>query len=500
MNATSTGTPSAGAANSLRFAALLATYMQSANLPLPNAVLRLIQGSLSMTDDQAGWIFTAYLAASAITLPIAQWLAARFGLKRVYQAALAFFMLGLLLGTASSTPLEFIGARVLQGLAAGVLGPLSMAIALETLPAEKRMKFGATLTAVVLLGIATGPSMGGWIAEHFDWRPIFYISLPLSAYIFLVMALLLAEKKADKAPAFDFFGFGSFTLAMISLQMLLDRGERMDWFDSPEIWIEALTCGLGSYLFLVHVLTRKVHFFNKRLLRDRNYVLSTIIFFAIGFVLLSTMALTSPMLDEILGYPPDTTGALTLPRGAGMVGAFLLAGRMPERFDRRLLVAAGVGLVIYANWQMLGYTPLMDWPPVAIAGAIQGIGIGLSMAALAKVAFSTLDPALRPEATGLYNLLRAYASTLGVAVVQIYFFNNTQAMHSALVSNVTPFRAAAHFGTASLPLPALEGLNHLVTHQAAFIAVVDQFKILMVAMLVVSPLVVFLRKPAATHS
>ncbi|AZF42827.1 hypothetical protein C4J87_2669 [Pseudomonas sp. R1-43-08] len=499
MNAHAQTTPHASSARSLRLAVLLATYMQSANLPLPNAVLRLIQGSLSMTDDQAGWIFTAYLAASAITLPVAQWLTARFGLKRVYQAALAFFVLGLLLATVSSTALAFIGARVIQGLASGVLAPLSMGIAMETLAPEKRLKFGATWTAIVLVGIVSGPAIGGWIAEHYDWRPIFYVSLPLSAYIFLVVALLLAEKKATKAPAFDFFGFGTFTLALISLQMLLDRGERMDWFDSPEIWAEALASALGLYGFLAHVLTRKAHFLNKRLLGDRNFVLSTIIFFAVGFVLLSTMALTSPMLNEILGYPPDTTGALTLPRGIALVGGFLLMGRVPERFDRRLFVAAGAGAVIYANWLMLGYSPLMDGWPVAVTGAIQGIGIGILMPALTKVAFSTLDPALRAEGTGLFNLSRVYGSTLGVAIVQIFFFNTTQAMHSALASNVTAYRAAAHFGSAPLSLQALEGLNHLITHQAAFIAVVNQFKILMVAMLVVCPLMLFLRKPAAAN-
>lgn len=191
------------------------------------------------------------------------------------------------------------------------------------------------------------------------------------------MALLLAEKKAEQLPSFDFFGFGSFTLALISLQMLLDRGERLDWFTSTEIWLEAAGCALGVYLFAVHLLSKKVHFLNKRLFKDRNFVLSTIIFFAVGFVLLSTMALTSPMLDEILGYPPDATGSLTIPRGVGLVGAFLLMGRVPERFDRRLFVAIGVAVVIYANWLMLGYSPLMDWSPVAIAGAIQGIGIGI---------------------------------------------------------------------------------------------------------------------------
>jgi DHA2 family multidrug resistance protein len=482
----------------LRLAALLATYMQSANLPLPNSALRFVQGSLSMTDDQAGWVFTSYLAASAITLPIAQWLAARYGLKLVYQATIAFFALGLLLATVATTPLEFVGARIVQGAASGVLAPLSMAIAMETLPPERRAKFGSTWTAIVLLGIVSAPSIGGWISEHFGWRPMFYISLPLSAFIFLVVALLLDEKKAEKRPSFDFFGFGTFTLGMIGLQMLLDRGERLDWFASPEIWLEAVASALGFYLFVAHVLTAKVHFLNKSLVKDRNFVLSTVIFFALGFVLLSTMALTSPMLDEILGYPPDTTGSLTIPRGVGLVGAFILMGRVPDRIDRRPFVAAGVAVVVYANWLMLGYSPLMDWSPVAVAGAIQGVGLGILMPALTKVAFSTLDPRLRPEGTGIFNLARVYGSTVGVAIVQIFFFNNMQAMHMALASHLTPYRAAAHSMTTT-SLQALGGLNEMITGQAAFIAVIDQFKILMLVMLVVSPLVVFLRKPAPAN-
>lgn len=481
----------------LRFAALLATYMQSANLPLPNAALRFIQGSLSMTEDQAGWVFTSYLAASAITLPIAQWLAARFGLKLVYQAALAFFVLGLLLATVATTPLEFVGARIIQGAASGVLAPLSMAISMETLPPARRAKFGSVFTAIVLFGIASAPSIGGWLCEHYGWRSMFYISLPLSAFILLVVTLSLAEKKAEKRPPFDFFGVGTFTLGMIGLQMLLDRGERLDWFASPEIWLEAVAAAVGLYLFVVHVLTAKVHFLNKSLFRDRNFVLSTIIFFALGFVLLPTMALTSPMLDELLGFPPDTTGYLTIPRGVGLVGAFLLMGRVSDRIDQRLFVAASVALVAYANWLMVGYSPLMDWWPVSVAGALQGIGLGVLMPSISKVAFSTLDPKLRPEGTGFFNLARVYGSTIGVAIVQIFFFNNTQAMHMALASNLTPYRAAAHAAPTSLQ--ALAGLNEMITGQAAFIAVIDQFKLLMLAMLVVSPLVVFLRKPVATN-
>ena len=494
MNAHPADSTASANAPALRFVVLLATYLQSANLPLPNAALRLIQGSLSMTDDQAGWIFTAYLAATAITTPVAQWLAATFGLKRVYRIALVSFALGLWLGTLASTPMQFIGARILQGAASGILAPLSMTIALDTLPSARRPKFGVQWTALVLFGIVSAPSIGGWICEHFDWRPMFYLSLPLTAYILLAVTLLLEEKRAGQRPPFDFFGAGTFTLGMIALQLLLDRGERLEWFDSPEIWLYASACALGLYLFVVHRMTANTHFLDKGLIRDRNYVLSTILFFALGFVLLSTMALTSPMLDEILGYPPDTTGALTIPRGVGLVGAFLLTGRLLQRFDPRLFVAAGVGLTAYANGLMLGYSPLMDWTPVAVSGAIQGVGLGMLMPALSNVAFSTLAPTLRPQATGFFNLMRVYGSTLGVAVVQIYFYNNTQAMHTALVSQLTPPRLAT-----VTSLPALENLNHLVTHQAAFIAVMGQFKILLVVMLVVSPLVVFLRKPIAVN-
>ncbi|MDB5982401.1 MAG: putative efflux pump protein [Pseudomonas sp.] len=484
-------------ARTLRFAALLATYIQAANVSIPNAVLRFIQADLSMSDDMAGWIFTSYLAATGITMPIAQWLAGRYGLKLMYQSAIAMFVLGLVLVGFAHSPLEYIGARVIQGLAAGLLAPLSMGISMETLPPERRPKFGAIWTALTLVGITSGPSVGGVIGEYLGWRWISYASLPISAFIFIVVAFLLPEKKAEKSPPFDFFGVGSFTVGMIAIQMLIDRGERLDWFDSPEVWVEAVAGALGLYLFAVHVLTAKVHFLNKNLLKDRNFVLSTIIFFALGFVLLSTMALTSPMLDEILGYPPITTGCMTIPRGVGIVGAFMLMTRVPAHIDSRFFVALGVGMVVYANWSMLGYSPLMDWPPVAIAGAIQGIGLGILMPSISKVAFSTLDPKFRPEGTGFFNLARVYGSTLGVAVVQASFFNNTQAVHMALASHLTPY--AAHAITVSTPLQAVAGLNEMITGQAAFIAVIDQFKILMMAMVVISPLVIFLRKPAPTN-
>jgi MFS transporter, DHA2 family, multidrug resistance protein len=475
-------------------AALMATYMQGLNISIPNAALPHIQGTLSMADDEVGWVFTSYIAASVVVMPMTGWLAASYGRKAIYQVSLAVFAVGLVLATLATTPIQFALARIVQGAASGPLVPLSTAFLLDVPPPARHARIGLAVTVCVLLGISSGPSIGGWLSEYHGWHSIFYVSLPMTAFIFLAIALSLQEKRAVQKPAFDFFGLATFSLGIIGLQMLLDRGERLEWFASTEIRLEAIASLLGFYLFIVHVLTTKVHFLNKALFKDRNFVLSTIMFFSLGVVLLPTLALTSPMLEELLYYPVDTTGYMTIPRGMALVAALVLTSFVPARIDSRLIVYCGSALVVYANWLMLGYSPLMDWRPVVIAGLLQGAGIGTLLPALTKTAFSTLDPAFRPEGTALSGVLRLYGSTIGVAIVQIFFYNNTQAMHLALAKNLAPYRAVAHI-TGSIARPALARLNDMITAQAAVVAVIDQFKILMIAILIVSPLVLFLRKP-----
>ena len=304
-------------------------------------------------------------------------------------------------------------------------------------------------------GISSGASIGGWLSEYHGWHSIFYFSLPMAAFIFLAVELFLPEKRAEQNPPFDFFGLTTFSLGMIGLQMLLDRGERVEWFASAETWVEASASALGFYLFIVHVMTADVHFFNKALLKDRNFVVSAIMYFAVGFVLLPTLALTSPMLEELLDYPVDTTGYMTLARGVTLVGAVVLTNFAPTRIDNRLFVIGGLALVAYANWLMLGYSPDMDWRLVVAATLLQGTGLGTLLPALSKAAFGTLDPKFRPEGAALFNLSRVYGSTIGIAVVQIFFYANTQAMHLALAKNLTPYRAVAHVAgrSPSLGLP-----------------------------------------------
>lgn len=475
----------------LPIAALTTSWLQAVTISIPNAAVFHIGATLSMQDDQIGWLFSSYIGASAITLPMSRWLAGRYGRKMVFQTCIAVFAVGLVLATQATSVLGFVGARIIQGAASGPLAPLSLAILLEETPAEHHHRATLIATLLVMLGILSGPPIGGWLSEHHDWRSIFWLGLPFSLCVFLTMALSLQEKKAEQNPSFDFLGLGTLAMGITGLQMVLDRGERLEWFASTEIRLEAMASLLGFTLYAIHILTTSRHFLNKGLFRDRNFVLSTVIFFAFGFVLLPTVALTSPMLEELLGYPADTTGAMTIPRSVALLVALILTARAPARIDNRLFILIGSALTIYANWRMLGYSPLMDWWPVVAAGMLQGAGLGMMMPALGKAAFSTLPPALKPEGTALFNMARLYGSTLGIAVVQWFLYDKTQAMHLALARH-----AALHRLTIQAPslLSAPAILNEIVTTQAANIALFEQFKILMFATLIVSPLALLLRK------
>ncbi len=484
---------------SIIVAALMASFMQAVALSLPNAALLYLQGTLSMSDDEVGWVFTSYIAASLITMPMTRWLAGCYGRKTIYQLSMATFALGLVLAARATSPMQFVAARIVQGGASGTLAPLSIAILLDILPPPQHARINLVVAVTLIVGILSGPSIGGWLSEYHGWSSMFYLLLPMAGFILLAVSLSLPEKRAEQNPPFDFFGWTTLSLGMIGLQMLLDRGERMEWFNSAEIWVEAIASVLGFYLYLVHVLTTKVHFLDKALFKDRNLVLSAVMYFAFGFVLLPTIALTSPMLDELLNYPADTTGYMAIPRSIALVGALILAARVvPARIDNRLLLAGGMALVVYANWRMLGYSPEMDWRPVIVAGVLQGAGLGILLPTLTKTASSTLDPTFRAEGTALFNLSRLYGSSIGVALVLFFFYDNTQAMHLALAKDLMPYRAAAHVA-GSVARPGLATLNDMVTGQAAFVGIIDQFKVMMIAMLIVSPLVLFLRKPRPAH-
>lgn len=478
---------------------MAATIMQAIDSTIANVALPKMQGELSATQDQMGWVLTSYIIATAIMIPLTGWLAGRFGRKPVFLISIAGFTIAsALCGMAVTLP-QIVLFRLLQGVSGAALVPLSQAVLFDINPPENFGKAMSAWGVGVTMGPILGPALGGWLTENYSWRWVFYINVPIGILAFLGLSAFMPDTE-KRIGRFDFFGFLTLSLGLGALQLMLDRGEMKDWFNSPEIVAEALLAGLAFYMFIVHTITHQRPFLSPALFKDRNFLTANIFIFLVGVVLFATMALIPPLLQHEMHYPVVTTGLVTAPRGAGVMLAMMLVGRLIGRFDARLIMAVGLSMTAFSLWQMTHFSLLMDWWPIVTTGVLQGLGIGLSYVPLSAVAFITLPQTLRNEGTAFFNLLRNIGSAIGISVVQFLLIRNTKIMHATMAEHITPYNlndaayAASHIDpTSRAGLAALDGM---INNQAAMIAYMNDFKLMMVLTLAVIPLLLLLKKPA----
>jgi len=468
---------------------MVASIMQALDATIANVALPRIQGSLSATQDQITWVLTSYIIATAIMMPLSGWLAGQFGRKRIFLISITVFTAAsVLCGLAQTLP-EMVVFRALQGLGGAALVPMSQAVLLDINPPERHGRAMAVWGMGVILGPIIGPALGGWLTDDYNWRWVFYINVPFGIISFLGVLSFLAESPR-KRTRFDFFGFLSLSFALGALQMMLDRGPLKDWFGATEVWIEATIAAVGFYLFAVHSATAREHpFISPSLFRDRNFLTGNIFVFVVGVVLYATLALLPPLLQEHMGYPVFLTGLITAPRGIGTLVSMVLVGRLIGLIQTRYLILFGLLTTAFSLWQMSGFSLLMDGGPIAWSGFIQGFGTGFVYVPLAAVAFATLNPLLRNEATAVFNLTRNIGSSIGISVVEALLVRNTQLMHASLASHVSRYSETLN----ASPGTAAALLNGRVTEQAAMIAYNDDFKLMMILMICVIPLVFLLR-------
>jgi DHA2 family multidrug resistance protein len=480
-------------------AAMTATVMQVIDTTITNVALPHIQGGFAVTQDQITWILTSYIVTSAIAMPLTGWLAGRLGRKRVFLLSVVGFTLASgLCGAAQSLP-QIVAFRALQGVCGAALVPLSQAVLLDAFPGEQRGPAMALWGVGVMVGPILGPTLGGYLTDNFDWRWVFYINLPVGVLAWFGIFLAVSETPRDRTRPFDFMGFAMLGLAIGSLQLMLDRGEIKDWFASTEILAEAALAILGAYSFVVHAATSPNPFINAAILKDRNFAASLIFGFVLGLVLLASVALLAPMLQMLMNYPVLTTGLAMAPRGLGTMITMLLCGRLIRRVDARLPMLAGFLITAYSLWDMANSFSLqMDTWTVVSIGFIQGLGLGLVFPPLSVLAFATLPPRLRTEATGISNLARNLGSSIGVSVVTAMLAVNTQIVHARLAAHVTPYNPLLRFpaisGVWDMQTPAgLSAINEEVTRQSALIAYVDDFRLIMIIVLVALPAIFLMR-------
>jgi MFS transporter, DHA2 family, multidrug resistance protein len=475
---------------------MVASILQALDNTIANVALPHMQGSLSATQDQMTWVLTSYIVAAAIMTPLTGWLADRFGRKPLFLASIiGFTFASALCGMAQSLD-QIVLFRVLQGVCGAALIPMSQAVLFDAYPPAQHGRAMAIWGVGVVLGPMLGPMLGGWLTDDYSWRWVFYINVPFGILAVLgVMAYFPDTTHARKS--FDFFGFALLSIAVGTLQLLLDRGPLKDWFNAGEIKLEAAITALAFYLFVAHTLTAKQPFIRLALYKDRNFLTGNILIFVVGIVLFATLALLPPLLQGLMGYSVFQAGLTMVPRGAGTLIAMLLVGRMVGRIDVRLIIGVGLVLTAFSLWQMTHLSMQFDMAAIVWPGAIQGLGIGIVYVPMAALTFATLGPALRNEGTALFNLIRNVGSSIGISTVQGLLVRNTQLVHSSLAQHITPLTLAHHGTGVYAGSQAVAALNRSVTAQASMIAYLDDFQLMLVLTLLALPLLLLVRNSGA---
>ena len=478
--------------------AMTATIMQALDTTIANVALPYMQGSLSASLDQINWVLTSYIVAAAImTAPIG-WIADRFGRKKLFITCVAGFTVASLLCALAQNIEQMVLFRLLQGMAGAALVPLSQSVLLDAYTVEERGQAMAVWGIGVMLGPIMGPTLGAWLTDNYSWHWVFLINLPIGVITVIGMLLLMTETQKQEQLRFDWFGFLALAVGIGSLQLLLDRGEQVGWFGATEIWIEAIISAIGFYYFFAHSLTTPEPFVRFELFNDRNFVSGSVFMVVIGVVLFGTMALVTPFMQSLLGFPIQTAGLLLGSRGVGTLLTMMVAPRLMKTVETRYLILCGLLLTGGTLYYMTGFSLDVTQQTIVVSSIVQGIGLGLLFVPITTAAFLTLPSHLRNSGTSILTLVRNIGSSIGISMVIANLTSKTTEMHARLVEQVTPFNNALQMPDLAANLNANTDagralLDMIVTQQASMIAYLNDFYLLMILTLAMIPLVLIIR-------
>jgi len=489
--------------------AMTATIMQALDTTIANVALPYMQGSLSASLDQINWVLTSYIVAAAIMTAPVGWMADRFGRKKLFIVCVTGFTVASLLCALAQNIEQMVLFRLLQGMAGAALVPLSQSALLDAYSVEERGSAMAIWGVGVMLGPIMGPTLGAWLTDNYSWHWVFLINLPIGVITVVGMWLFMEETDRHEHLRFDWFGFLALAVGIGSLQLLLDRGEQVGWFGASEIWVEMIVSVVGFYYFFAHSLTTPEPFVRFEMFKDRNFVSGVVFMMVIGVVLFGTMALVTPFMQNLLGFPIQTAGFLLGSRGVGTLMTMMVAPRLMKLIETRYLIAVGLLLTGGTLYEMTGFSLDTTQHTIVWISIVQGVGLGLLFVPITTAAFLTLPGHLRNSGTSILTLVRNIGSSVGISMVIANLTDKTIEMHARIVEQVTPFNNALQMPdvAANLDVHSQTGLamlDEIVTQQAAMIAYLNDFKLLMVLTLAMIPLVLIIRaagpagaKPAA---
>src|ERR1700732_1943769 len=483
--------------NMVTICAMTATIMQALDTTIANVALPYMQGTLSASQDQINWVLTSYIVAAAIMTAPVGWIANRFGRKRIFILCSGGFTVASVLCGLAQDINQMVLFRLLQGMFGAALVPLSQAVMLDSYALHERAKAMSIWGMGVMMGPIMGPSLGAWLTETYSWHWVFFVNLPFGVFTVLGLIVFMDETKKNRDLRLDWLGFAALAVGIGSLQIALDRGEQLGWVGTQEIIAEFIVSAVGFYYFFAHSLTTPKPFIQLAIFTDRNFVGGCVFMAVMGLVLFSTMAVSSPFLQNVIGYPIITAGLLLATRGCGTFVAMMLVGRLMRYIEARTLIISGLSLTCLSLFYMTAWTDQTGVSEIVTLSIVQGFGFGLVFVPLSTVAFLTLPNHLRTDGTSMLTLMRNVASSIGISVVIAQLTEGGRRVYAVLNEHVTPFNHA-------MQMPDVTGMINMNTDtgramadamiavQAQIIAFSQDYQLVMVFILASIPLAIMI--------
>lgn len=494
----------------ITFTVMTGAVMSALDTSIVNVALPYMRGSMSSTVEEIAWVSTSYILANVIIMPIVGLLSSRFGRKNFYMYSVAIFTLTSLLCGIAWDLNSMIFFRVLQGIGGGALIPISQAILRESYPPDKQGVAMGIFGLGVVMGPAFGPTLGGWLTDHFSWPWIFYINLPVGILnLFLTMRFIedpsYMQRKKER---WDVPGLMLLVIGLGSLQLMLEEGQSKDWFASNYITILAVTAAIGSALFVWRELVAEKPAVNLRLLKNITFASGTMIGGVLGISLFASLFLLPLFLQQLLGYPAFDSGITMMPRSLAMAITMPIVGRMYNKLGPKFLIGAGLLINAFSFWELSVISLDVGFWDIFYPQVWQGIGFGLIFVALSTVTLSTVDKANMTDASGLYNVVRQVFGSVGIALSATFLTRDETIFHSYLTEKVTSVSDSATMWLGSLQsyffnqgfdnetasAMSMRMVEGLITKHGAMMAFNHVFFMVSVLFIISFPMIFLLRK------
>jgi len=492
---------------------MLALVLEILDSSIVNVALPSMMGNLGATVDEISWVVTSYIIANVIVIPMTSFLSGRFGRRRYFVGSILVFTAASFLCGLSHTLPQLVVCRVIQGMGGGALLSMSQSIMMETFPPQRQGSGQALFGMGATLGPSLGPTLGGWITNQWSWPWIFYVNIPLGILAaFLCWTYLPEPKFVRRVEGVDWTGIVLLIIGVGSLQTLLERGNRLDWFESDFICFLAVACAGSLVWFVWHELRHDHPVVDLRVFRHRSLTIGSIYGAMMGVGLYGSVFLFPLFTQQVLRWSSWQSGIAIAPSSLATALTMPIAGRIVFRFGPAPLFAVGIAIFVptlwaMSHWTLQSGTADLFWPQIT-----RGVALGLMFVPLSLATLRSLPPEDMLQGAGLYNLFRQVGGSLGIAALATLVDHRATLHHAYLAESVSPFNMATQQRLAAIaggmmqrgldPSSAMDAARHaldgVISQQSAVLAFRDCYWVILGIFVVLAPLVPLLRRPPGT--